>query len=137
MIRLLTLLILLSAVLAGCQSGMAPAQIQTAQVSFDKALEFESNGNSAEALTAIEEALKTGGLNPDLLGQAYLLRSRCKSRSGDAAGAEADLALAEQGSPSDALFSWTKGVLHEAKGETSQAKSEFAKAKKLDPTLKI
>lgn len=122
--------------------GCGPAEVgtnkrQDSLTAFEKGLEQEQSGNSAEALKLAEQSLSGGGLSPDHLAQAYLLRSRCRSLAGDVAGAESDLELAEQGSPSDALLHWTKATLLDAKGKASEAKAEYAKAAKLDPSIKL
>lgn len=120
----------------GC-STEAPAELlQSAQLEFDKAVELEKTGSIIESLNSIEIAISTKGLNPDQLATAYLLRSRCRSQSGNLIGAEEDLNLAELGTPNPSQLHWTKGVLLEAKGEKQEAKVEFSKAKKLDPSFK-
>lgn len=106
-------------------------------MAYDKAVESESHGSIVEALNSIDIAITTGGLNPDLLAQAYLLRARCRSQNGDLVGAEEDIGLAELGTPNPSQLHWTKAIYSDAKGEKQEAKAEFSKARKLDPSLKL
>ena len=121
----------------GCSSGLMETTIQNAQVAYDQAIAFEADGNMSAAFEQIESAMTLGGLNPDLLAEAYLLRARCRCSAGELDAAEADLALAEQGAPNPSQWHFTRGILFKARGDAAQSKSEFAKARKLDPTLKI
>jgi tetratricopeptide (TPR) repeat protein len=122
----------------GCSSGlMEKTAIQSAQVAYDQAVAFEAEGNMPGANEQIELALTAGGLNPDLLAEAYLLRARCRCALGEVDAAAEDVALADRGSPNPSQWHFTRGILFKSQGEAAQSKSEFAKARRLDPSLKI
>lgn len=125
-------------VFAGCSGGgMSASQLQSAQEAFEKALECESNGKYADALPLVESAVSKGGLNPDQLSEAYLLRSRCYSIAGKTDLAEKDLSTAEQGSPSPSSYSFSKAILLAKQSKANESKAEFAKALKINPKLKM
>jgi hypothetical protein len=134
---LLTALACVSLVVAGCSDSMSGDEIALASSSFDKALELEQSGSHGEALVEVEKAITGGGLTPDQLGEAYLLRARAKANTGDVPGAEADLATSEQGSPDLAIFHWTRSVILDKQGKASEAKSAMALARKNDPTNRL
>ncbi len=123
--------------LLGCGSGMSSSEVQEVQALFDKAIASEKGGNLDEAFLKIDQAISQGGLNPDQLAEAYLLRSRCQSTKGNLDAAWADLEFAEQGSPNPAGWHFSRGVYFAAKGDAAKSKSEFATARRLDPSLKI
>ncbi len=116
---------------------MSATDLQTAQVSFDQALELELAGKFDEALAAVDKAMANGGLNPDQLADGYLLRSRCRSRAGDLEGAAADLESADRGSPDIGRWHWTRSILFEKQGKATEAKAEITKARKNDPLNRI
>lgn len=124
---------------AGCRSnsGLSASQIQSAQVLLDEALAGDKEGNAAEAFAKVDAAITQGGLNPDQLCEAYLLRARCYSADGKLDEALADLELADQGSPNSSMRHYSRGVYFAAKGDAAKAKSEFATARKLNPALKL
>ena len=124
--------------IAGCGGGggMSASQIQTAQVLFDEALVCDKAGSATEAFTKVDAAIVQGGLNPDQLCEAYLLRSRCHSASGKLEEALADIEFAEQGSPNPSVWHFSRSVYFAAKGDAAKSKSEFAIARRLNPSLK-
>lgn len=125
--------------ITGCGGGggMSASQIQTAQVLFDEALASDKAGETAEAFTKVDAAIVQGGLNPDQLCEAYLLRSRCHSANGKLDEALADIEYAEQGSPNPSVWHFSRSVYFAAKGDATKSKSEFAIARRFNPTLKI
>ncbi len=123
--------------LVGCDGSMSATQIRTAQVLYDEAIEHETAGQKDDAFQKIDTAINQGGLGPDQLGEAYLLRARCHSALGDLAAAQQDLDFAEQGSPNPSAWHFTRGIYFAAKGDAAKSKAEFATARKLNPALKI
>lgn len=121
----------------GCGQALPEQQFRDSQLGFEQALTLEFESKHADALAEIDKVITQGGLNADQLAEAYLLRARCKFSMDDLAGGEADLETAERGSPNPGVFHWTRGVYLQKQGKTSQAKAEIAKAKKIDPQLKI
>jgi tetratricopeptide (TPR) repeat protein len=122
----------------GCGGGtMSESQLKNAQGSFEQAAMMEADGKHAEALPLIEAAMSKGGLNPDQLSEAYLIRSRCYSLANKTDMAEKDIASAEQGSPNPASLSFTKAILLAKQSKAAESKAEFAKAVKINPKLKM
>jgi Flp pilus assembly protein TadD len=136
-IELFAISCLMLIISSGCSPSMSATDLQAAQVGFDQALELELSGSSDEAMAVIEQAIATGGLNPDQLSDGYLMRSRCRARAGDVEGAAADLEAAEQGAPDTGRWHWTRSILFEKQGKAAEAKAELAKARKHDPLGKI
>lgn len=130
-------LLCLPLMLAGCSDSMSGDVIASSSSSFEQALELEKSGSHSEALAEVEKSITDGGLSPDQLAEAYLLRARAKANTGDLPGAEADLAASEQGSPDLAFFHWTRSVILEKQGKAAEAKSAMALARKNDPTKRL
>ena len=78
-----------------------------------------------------------GSLGPDQLAGGYLLRARAKANTDDVAGAEADLEIAEQGSPDPAFFHWTRSVIFDKQGKAKEAKAAMALARKHDSAKQL
>ncbi len=125
------------ATIAGCGSGMSKSAVQETQSAAEKAAELEQTGKYSEAIPLLDTAISNGGLNPDQLAEAYLSRSRCHSLTGKLAEAEQDLNTAEQGSPNPASFHFTRAILLLKQDKASESKAEFAKARRIDSTLKM
>lgn len=124
--------------LVGCGgSEMTRSALQSVQAAAEKAAELEASGGYAEALPLIDGSIKQGGLNPDQLAEAYLLRARCLCEVGMLQEAERDLAAAELGSPSPASWHFSRAILLAKQNKAIESKSEFAKAIRIDPRLKM
>jgi tetratricopeptide (TPR) repeat protein len=124
--------------LSGCgRDGMSKSQLQSAQEAAEKAAELEKTGSFKEALPLIDKAISQGGLNPDQLSEAYLLRARCNCDGGNLEQAEKDIAMAEQGSPNPSSWHYSRAILFAKKNKISESKAEFSKAQKIDPKLKM
>ena len=124
-------------VLPGCGGGLPTSQLQSVQVAAEKAAELEKSGSYAEAFPLIDGALTKGGLNPDQLSEAYLIRSRCHCAAGKLVEAERDLGFAEQGAPNPASWHFSRAILLGKQNKASESKAEFAKAARIDPKLKM
>lgn len=129
--------VLILGVTLGCGQQVSENTLRNAQVTFDDALAKEASGDLTGALPLIEAALTNGGLNPDQLADGYLLRARCYCTAGELEKAQADIDMADQGAPNPAKMHLTRGMLLEKQGKSAEAKAEFSKAKKADPTLKL
>ena len=116
---------------------MSEADLQSAQTSAEKAIELEKSGNYTEAFPLVDGAITKGGLNPDQLSEAYLLRARCLCAADKLEDAERDLGMAEQGSPNPASWHFSRAILFAKQKKTAESKAEFAKAVKIDPKLKM
>ena len=115
---------------------MSGATLKSAQEVFDQAIALESSKKYSEILPLLNKVLQDGGLNPDQLSEAYLLRARCHCESGATSEAEKDLELAEQGAPDPANYHWTKAILLAKLNRIAESKAEMAKAVKINPKLK-
>lgn len=130
-------MVLLTLALAGCGSGMSKSQLQESQSAAEKAAELEKSESYAEALALVESAISGGGLNPDQLADAYLLRSRCHSMTGKLEEAQRDIEAAEQGAPNPARFHFSRAILFLKQNKAAESKAEFTKASRIDPSLKM
>lgn len=114
-----------------------PASIASGEASYTEARTMVLDGNYEAALPKLDAALAGSGLGADLYVESLLLRAQCHAMTGKLEQAEADLAQAENGSPSEAMLELTKGVILEKQGKSSESKAALAKAKRLDPSLKL
>jgi Flp pilus assembly protein TadD len=103
----------------------------------EQAFELERSGKITEAGPLVQQAIEGKGLNPDQLSEAYLLRARWHCATDKLSEAEADLELAERGSPNPSSWHFTRAILLAKQGKAAESKSEFNTAKKIDPTLKM
>ena len=124
-------------VLPGCGGGIATSQLQSAQLAAEKAAELEKSGSYAEAFPLIDGAITNGGLNPDQLSEAYLIRARCHCAAGKLQEAERDISFAEQGAPNPASWHFSRAILLAKQNNSAESKAEFAKAVRIDPKLKM
>lgn len=125
-------------VLPGCGGNQVPADsVATAQSALDEAEELIVSGQAAEALPLLQTAVSTSGLDVDQYVEAVLLRAQCYAATGELEKAQADLDEAEQGAPNPALWHFTRAIVFDAQGDAAAAKKEFARAKRLDPKLKM
>jgi tetratricopeptide (TPR) repeat protein len=115
---------------------MSATKLQSAQEVFEQAIALESSKKYSEILPLLNNVLQDGGLNPDQLAEAYLLRARCHCEAGATSEAEKDLELAEQGAPDPAKYHLTRAMLLAKLNRTAESKAEMAKAVKIDPKLK-
>jgi len=75
----------------------APVKREQSYQSLAKADEAFAAKKYADAIPIYDVTLAKGGVQADVLAQAYLKRAVCKIETGDLAGAEADLSMADQG----------------------------------------
>lgn len=137
MSKLICIVISACMILSGCGSGRATSQLQSSQLAAEKAAELEKSGSYAEAFPLIDGAITKGGLNPDQLCEAYLIRSRCHCAAGKLEEAERDLGFAEKGAPNPASWHLSRAILLAKQNKASESKTEFAKAARIDPKLKM
>ena len=122
----------------GCGgSSVSKTSLQDAQAFYDKAMELDQKGQFVEAAAEMEKGLAGGGLNPDQLSEAYLIRARGLAVSGKTDLAEKDVESAERGAPNAVSLHFTRAILLMKKGSTAESKAEFAKATKLNSKLKM
>ena len=120
----------------GCSSGTTATDVVTAQNALEQGFDFVRANNVGEALPLLDQAIETGGLNPDQFAEAMMLRAWCHAKIGDLEKAKQDQTEAEMGSPSPGLICFVNAAILEQEGDTKQAARELAKAIKLDPSLK-
>lgn len=114
-----------------------PVSVANSESNYTEAKTMVLDGGYEQALPKLEAAISGGGLGPDLYVEALLLRAQCYAMAGQLEQAEADMEKADQGSPSEAMKELTKGVILEKQGKSAESKAALAKAKRLDPTLKL
>ena len=135
--KLILVLVAACILFTGCGDGLSKSELQSAQAAADKAIELEKNGSYPEALTHIDGAITKGGLNPDQLSEAYLLRARCLCAADKLEDAERDLGFAEQGSPNPASWHYSRAILLGKQKKITESKAVFSKAVRIDPKLKM
>ena len=115
---------------------MPAASVADTESALDQAKTMVESGDMQGALPLLTTAIEDPGLGPDLYGEAVLLRARCYAETGEIEKAEADLAEAEQGASNEGLMHLVRGIVFQKQGKNSEAKKEFAAARKIDPKLK-
>jgi tetratricopeptide (TPR) repeat protein len=125
--------------LSGCGRKEIPKDIvSVAEGSYQDAVTMVGNKAYAEALSLLDKALgEGGGLNPDLVSEAYVLRARCHAELGNLDKADADMIEAEKGAGDLAQLLLVQGIIAKKKGDSAAAETSFSKAKELDPNIKI
>lgn len=127
-----------TAFVAGCGGPKGdPVSVASSEGGYTEAKTMVLEGNYEAALPELEAAIAGGGLSPDLYTESLLLRAQCYAMTGQLEQAEADMSKAEQGSPSDAMMELTKGIILDKQGKSAESKAALAKAKRLDPSLKL
>ncbi len=125
------------AIVVGSSSSSLPArQVAQAQSSLDLAAANLASGDFEGANTQINAAINEPGLDADQYCEALLIRAQCLAESGDLDAAEKDLAEAEMGAPSEVKLLLARAFVLHRKGERAAASKEFARAKRLDSSLK-
>lgn len=114
-----------------------PVSVATSEASYTEAKTMVLDGSYEAALPKLEAAISGSGLGPDLYVESLLLRAQCYAMTGKLEQAEADMAQAENGSPAEAMLELTKGVIFGKQGKSAESKAALAKAKRLDPSLKL
>ncbi len=132
-------ILLLLAGIVGCRSDAVPSnQIATSEAGFELALTLIESNNYADALSALDSAINSGGgLNPDLVTEAYIARALCHVQLGDVTKAEADIEVAEGGVGGLAQLLVVRGLIARKKGDESSAEQFFSRAREVDPNVKI
>lgn len=121
----------------GCSEKVASSSIASAQQALEQARDMVAGDNAAGALPLLSQAIGEGGLDADQYAEAFLLRAQCYALGGDVEKAQADLEQAELGAPSQGLLHLTRGIILSQQGKESEARKEFAAAKRLDSSLVI
>ena len=137
MSKLIWTVIVACLVLSGCGGELSKSDLQSAQSAAEKATELEKSGSYAEAFPLVDGAITKGGLNPDQLSEAYLLRARCRCAAGKLEEAVRDIGFAEQGSPNPVSWHFSRAILLAKQHKAAESKAEFAKAVRIDPKLKM
>src|SRR5262245_24731739 len=104
MVRLLAT-IALAVCLTGCVQSDARVATQTIEQDVQRRREAFDRKDVAQAEQIMDDALRRGGLNPDLASEALMLRAKSNIELGKIKDAEADLEEARKGpTPRDAIF---------------------------------
>ncbi len=121
---------LLLVLVCGCSTKVSEANVQSAYQSVEKADEAMGAKDFAKAAEAYSCLVESGLLHPDAIGEVFCKLALCKIETNDVAGAESELAKAEQGGATGALFPSRKGKIALKAGDKTTARKEFAEAKK-------
>ena len=106
--------------LAGCGSGMS---------ALDRGLALARDGRDAEALTALDDAIRRAPGPPAAWAQRGLVRARL----GDLDGAIQDLTAALERAPVDAEILFNRGNAYIGRGDYDAAIADFTRASLLNP----
>ena len=123
--------------IVGCSSQQPSAEIAESEGTFDAAMiAFESSDFqlAEEQLTA---AIEAGGLNPDLVAEAYLLRAESRAKLGKFSEAMTDLNGMDQRAPDKARYYQIRGDVLLGQGDNDAAKAAYAAARKIDRTIEL
>lgn len=124
--------------LLGCSDGQhSPTDIATAEGGFDEAVVAFNEGNFQLAEDHLSAAIDAGGLNPDLIADAYLLRAECRTKLGKLDEAMADVTSVEQGAPDLGRFHQVRGDILLAQGDKVAAKQAYQEALKTNKNIKL
>jgi tetratricopeptide (TPR) repeat protein len=123
----------------GCsrQSAVPKDIVATAESSYEQALAMINSKSYSEALTLLDKALgEGGGLNADMVTDAYVARARCHAELGNLDKAQADINEAEKGTGDLANLLLVQGILAMKKGDDATAQSNFSRAREINPEIK-
>jgi tetratricopeptide (TPR) repeat protein len=96
-----------------------------------------SEGRFDDAERNLSAALSIGGISPDQVVDLYVHRAVCRANLGDTKNAHADLDAAEQGAPNLDLVLSARASVLEREGNSAAARKMLAKARTLNPQVKI
>ncbi|MCX7411070.1 MAG: tetratricopeptide repeat protein [Planctomycetales bacterium] len=129
------LLLLWTVVLVGCGQSAATVATVSGEADYELGLVAYEKKDYAEASRHFDIALRTGGLNADLMGEALLKRARCSIEAGQFNEARRDLEdLDRSPAPPDEVLV-TRAHLHFKEGDLAEANKLHAEAQKLNPKL--
>ena len=123
----------------GCsrQSAIPKDIVATAESSYEQALAMINSKSYSEALALLDKALgEGGGLNADMVTDAYVARARCHAELGNLDKAQADISEAEKGTGDLANLLLVQGILAMKKGDDATAQSNFSRAREINPEIK-
>jgi tetratricopeptide (TPR) repeat protein len=133
---LISLVVLSVLFCCGCgKTGMSSSDIATAQQSFDAGQAALESSDFESAEKALTQAIVTGGLDPDQIGQAMVGRARARLQLGRLDDAEADLREAEQGATNLGELYAVWGDLMIGRNDLAQSREMYAKARQHDPKV--
>jgi tetratricopeptide (TPR) repeat protein len=134
---MLTRAILLTAVLiaAGCGDQVTPARRVDAQSAADQAKQATVQKDYAAAEAAWTKAVSAGTLDPDQLVNAMIQRAVCRARLKKFNDALADLDSIKDVTPNLDEYHVARSFVLRAQGNSGQAQAEFAKARRLNPSI--
>lgn len=134
---LLLIAVLVAAHLVGCAAQVDPSRIQTSQEDFDNGMQAFAVDDFDGARDAFTKVINAGGLTPDAIAEAYLLRAEACIRLNDLETARNDLQAVEQAAPDLARWYALVGQLELAAGNLDAGKAAYGEARKIDPKLPL
>lgn len=124
--------------LLGCGAEQqSPSDVSRAEGGYEQALAAFEAGDYQLAENQLTDAIDAGGLNSDLVAEAYLLRAEARGRLGQFQEAMADLAVIEQAAPNEAQFHRVRGDLLLAQGDRQAAHNAYDAARKIDSSISL
>ncbi len=135
-VRVVTPCFLMLSLLMGCGGEkIKEADARTVAQRFESAVQAAAQGNHARAVEDLGFVIASGGVSPEEMVEAYLLRIESALALGNLDQAKVDLAVVEQAYTDECRFMIVKGKVHRAEGDTVGAAKAFARAKELNPMV--
>ena len=121
----------------GCGGETTRVVTQTSENEMQLGREAFERKDYEEAAKLFDGALRRGGLNADLGGEALLMRAKACIKLGRLDDAQHDLEDASRGPvPPDEVLS-AKGDIALKQGDLDKARSLYVDARKLNPTIAL
>lgn len=128
----------LSLLAAGCGAPTPdPDNMQSSQLSYDDAVNAFAAKDFAAAEAGLTSSIDGGGLNPDLLAEAFMMRATARIELGEYDGALSDLDELAPVAPDPAELHRMRGDVHLAQGDKVAAKEAYTAARKLNPKIRM
>lgn len=119
--------------LAGCGDSVAPQQRADAESALESATQALAKKDFAAAEIALTKAIDAGNLDPDRFAECYRQRAICRARNGKYQEALADLDAIKSAAPNMEEYHLARSFVLGKQGNSKLARSELAKARKLNP----
>lgn len=119
----------------GCGASTVTTATISSESDYELGLAAFEKKDYAMASRHFDIALRTGGLNADLAGEALHKRAQASIETGQFSEARRDLEdLDRSPAPADEVLA-TRAYLHFKEGDQTEAKKLYAEAQKLNPKI--
>ncbi|MBC7821646.1 MAG: hypothetical protein IAG10_32570 [Planctomycetaceae bacterium] len=137
MMRSATLFVMLMMVVSGCGPSATTTATVSGEAEYQLGVAAFEKKDYAEASRHFDIALRAGGLNADLAGEALLQRVRCSIETRQFSEARRDLEdLDRSPAPPDEVLA-VRAYLHLKEGDREAARTFYKEAQKLNPKISL